>query len=100
MPGGWALIGTSACLGIGSLCLGHREHRRKRALAILSIGLALLAVGRITEERGKEGYGLPFVVIGGFTVAVAHGVNRRLCLACRACQMAPQEEKNRRRDYP
>lgn len=82
----WLLIGISALLGIGSLCMGHREHRRKRALAILSFGLALIVLGRIAEEREMEGIGVPFVVVGGFTIAAAHILNRKLCLSCRLCQ--------------
>ncbi len=82
----WMLISISALLGIWSLCMGHREHRHKRALAILSFGLALVVLGRIAEEREMEGVGVPFVVLGGFTIASAHLLNRKLCRSCRLCQ--------------
>src|SRR5690349_16997900 len=36
----WALFGLSAIVGVSSLCFGYREHRSRRALAILAVGLA------------------------------------------------------------
>lgn len=82
----WTLLGLSASLGISSLCWGYREHRRKRALLYLASGLALLASGRIAEERGSVPWGVGLVVLGGVTVATSHLINRRLCKSCRVCQ--------------
>jgi hypothetical protein len=84
----WALVGLSAVLGTASLCLGYRAHRSRRALALLAAGLALLAAGRIAEEREWEPWGVPLVVAAGLTVGAAHLVNRRLCRACRPCSAA------------
>jgi hypothetical protein len=33
-PVEWALVAMSAVLGTSAICLGYREHRRRRALAI------------------------------------------------------------------
>lgn len=82
----WALIGLAALLGVTSLCLGYREHRSRRALAVLGIGLTLLALGRILETRGAGWYGVPILVLGGLVLAVAHLINRHLCRTCRACE--------------
>jgi hypothetical protein len=82
----WLLVGTCAALGIASICLGHREHKRKRAAALLCLGLSLLAVGRVSEERALGRYSVVIVVLGGLAVAASHVVNRRLCMACRTCQ--------------
>jgi hypothetical protein len=81
----WMLVGLSAALGITSLCLGYREHRSRRALGVLGIGLALLALGRILEGQHIEPWGVPIVVAGGLTMAGAHLLNRRLCHDCREC---------------
>jgi hypothetical protein len=81
----WALVGSSAVLGISSLCLGRREHGSRRALAVLSVGLALLVLGRMMEQLHIGVWGVIIVVLGGVTVAGAHFLNRRLCQACRAC---------------
>lgn len=85
-PVEWALVALSATLGIGSLCLGYRAHRSRRALAVLSAGLALLVLGRVAEERGWELYGVPLMVCGGLTIMTAHFINLRLCRACRVCR--------------
>ena len=81
----WLLIGLSAVLGISSLCLGYRSHRSRRALATLSVGLALVVIGHIAEERAGEWIGISLLVLGGCTVASAHWINRRLCNSCTRC---------------
>ena len=85
-PVEWTLMGVSALLGCSSLCLGYREHRSRRALLVLSVGLALLVLGRVSEERGWEPYGMPLMVCGGLIIAISHLINRKLCHLCRACQ--------------
>jgi hypothetical protein len=82
----WALLGVSALLGSSSLCLGYREHRKRQALLILSLGLTALVMGRVLEEHHLEAAGVVGVVLGGCTVAAAHFVNRRLCQSCRSCR--------------
>lgn len=81
----WGLLGLSATLGVSSLCLGYREHRSRRALTILAVGLFLLALGRISEEREWGRWAVLAVVAGGCTVAASHFLNRRLCHTCRRC---------------
>jgi hypothetical protein len=85
----WALVGLSTLLGLASLCLGYRLHRSRQGVAVLAVGVALLALGRVAEARDVEPWGVPLVVIGGISVAAAHLVNRRLCRACRRCQQEP-----------
>ena len=81
----WALVGLSAVLGVASLCLGYRQHRSRRALALLAAGLGLLASGRIAEGQGAHRWGVPLVVLGGVGVAASHLLNRRLCQTCGTC---------------
>jgi hypothetical protein len=88
----WGLIGISLLLGVGSLCLGFRRHRRRRALMILATGFALLASGRIAEVREREHLGVALIVMGGITVAGSHLVNRRLCRSCRVCHSPSETE--------
>lgn len=88
----WALLGASALLGSSSLCLGYREHRKRPALLILSLGLTALVLGRVLEERHFEAAGVAGVVLGGCTVAAAHFLNRRLCRACRICRVEKREK--------
>lgn len=92
----WGLLGLSALLGVSSLCLGFREHGRRSALAILAVGLSLMALGRISEERQWGCASVLVVVFGGSTIAASHLLNRRLCHACRRCRSEDEDrsEKN------
>lgn len=81
----WTLIGLSAVLGVSSLCLGFKEHKSRRALAVLAAGLTLIVLGRVIEEHNLGPWGIPTLVLGGVTIAGAHLLNRKLCLDCRAC---------------
>ncbi len=88
----WLLLALSATLGISSLCLGFRAHRSRRALAVLAVGLALAATGRIAEHGGSTPFlphlpGVALLVVGGVLVALSHGLNFYLCRACLACHV-------------
>ena len=79
----WALITLSAVLGVSSICLGYRRHRSRWALIVLSVGLALLVLGRIIHESSAEGIlGVALLVAGGLVIAASHVINRRLCNSC------------------
>lgn len=95
----WGLLALSASLGVSSLCLGYREHRSRRALAVLAVGLSLLALGRISEEREWGRWAVLVVVAGGSTVAASHLLNRRLCRTCRRCRIE-DEQKGKTHDEP
>lgn len=81
-----ALMGTSAAIGTIGLGLGFRRHGSGRALALLAVGLGLLALGRLAEARGTAAFGPVAVVAGGLAIAGGHRLNRRLCRACPACR--------------
>lgn len=75
----WALVGSSAGLGISSLVRSYRRHQRRLALVVLTLGLLLLVLGRLTEEAGGHGHGgVVLVVLGGLVVALAHFLNHHL----------------------
>lgn len=88
----WGLLGLSALLGSSSLALGYREHRKRQALLILSLGLTALVTGRLLEESHFETAGVIGVVLGGCTVAAAHFLNRHLCRTCRTCRIQKQTQ--------
>lgn len=85
-PVEWALIGASATLGTFSLCLGFKEHRSRRALAVLAIALALLVMGRVSHHHLQaQPWGVVLLVLGGLTMMSAHILNHYLCRSCRRC---------------
>lgn len=84
-PVEWALLSCSAVLGTLSLCVGFREHKRRRVFGLLGLALAFLVAGRILHEQHLGWWGPIFMVLGGFTMMSAHLLNRTLCRSCRAC---------------
>ncbi|HEX9998798.1 MAG TPA: MerC domain-containing protein [Abditibacterium sp.] len=88
-PVEWGLLAASGVLGTLSLCVGFREHRRRRVFGVLGIALAFLAAGRIFHEHFHdhplENWGIVFMVLGGLTMMSAHLLNRLLCRSCRVC---------------
>lgn len=76
----WALVGSSAVIGVTALRRGYPYHRHPLPTAVLGSGLLCLVVGRLRE--GHEG-GLLLVVLGGLLVAVAHFLNHRLTCQAR-----------------
>ena len=89
-----ALIAASAALGTISLGLGFRRHRSGRALAVLAVGLGLLALGRFAEARDAETWGVVAVVSGGLSIAGSHQLNRRLCRRCPAYRIGNGEARS------
>lgn len=80
----WVLLTISVTLATSSLCMGYREHRSRRPLTVLSVGVTMLLVGRFTEHYGLK-WGAIFAVSGGLSLAGAHWLNRMLCRSCHAC---------------
>ncbi len=80
----WALFGTSAFFGITSLFWGFRRHRRRDALAILFLGLAVIGAGRWADSAsGSVSHAAPYLLlVGGLTVAFSHFRNLRFCRNC------------------
>lgn len=85
-PVEWALLAASATLGTSSLCLGFREHGKRRVFAVLGLALSLLVAGRIVHEHHLGWWGPVLMVLGGFTMMSAHLINHRLCRSCRVCR--------------
>lgn len=85
-PAEWSLVLLAGILGLTSLCMGYRIHKRRLAIAALGAGLFLLAVGRVAERQEQDSLGITLVVLGGLTIAGAHLINRWLCKTCPVCK--------------
>lgn len=81
----WALLGVSTLLGVSSLCLGLRKHGSRRAMAILAVGLAIIAAGCLADSAGLGRWEALLMLGGSLLMALAHVVNFLLCRACRFC---------------
>lgn len=79
----WTFVVSGLVLGSASLIPSFRRlHRRWLPLTLFGAGVALWMGARLLASEGWE---LLFVLGGAASVATAHLVNRRLCLACRSC---------------
>ncbi|MGO8671445.1 MAG: MerC domain-containing protein [Capsulimonadaceae bacterium] len=87
----WSLFGLSAVVGTSSLCLGYRIHFNPIAIRLLAVGLAVLALGRLADERHWTPFYVVLLVAGGLTVAMSHYFNHRLCCSCQGCTNAEHE---------
>ncbi len=95
--GGWlvserstfALIGLAVAVCVLALSIGFRAHGRWAPVALGAIGLGLLVIGELAEDRvGELGVAIG---LGGSAVLVgAHVANRRFCAACAACSASEQ----------
>lgn len=75
----------SAILAISSICWGIKQHKNKNILFLLSIGLALLTLGRYAHENDWGLKGVIILVAGGLTIAATHWINNKLCDSCKVC---------------
>ena len=80
-----ALMGLSILIGIASLGLGYRAHRRRRIVVILAVGIGMLILGRSAEGWEAEPVGTALMIGGGLTIATSHLLGRRLRRSCVAC---------------
>ncbi|MDR3690351.1 MAG: MerC domain-containing protein [Fimbriimonas sp.] len=81
----WGLFGCSTAMGLTSMHCGRRIHRKNAGIAVCSTGLAILALGRIGEDRHWGWFCVPTLVVGGLLMAAAHFVNMYHCRKCPAC---------------
>lgn len=92
IDGGWlvsersafALIGLVAAVGSLALTLGFRAHRRWAPVALGAMGIGLLLIGELAEDR-VGGFGVAIGLGGSAVMVGAHFANRRLCAACAEC---------------
>lgn len=82
----WGLFGCSAFIGMTSMHVGKKLHRKRIAFAVCAIGVTMLGLGRIGEERHWGWIGVPVLVLGGMVVASSHFVNMHLCRRCSICE--------------
>lgn len=81
----WGLFGCSAAIGATSVHRGRRIHGKRTAQLVCSVGLAMLAIGRIGDERHWGSWVFLALVAGGLVIASAHLINLDLCRTCLAC---------------
>ena len=77
-----AFVCASVAMGLVSLGMGARIHRRRRLFVLVGIAVVLIAAGRCAPHRIAE---LSLVSGGAAVLAAAHVVNFRLCRRCRHC---------------
>ncbi|HYO73808.1 MAG TPA: MerC domain-containing protein [Archangium sp.] len=74
------VLALAAVFGVASFVPGFRQHRDWRVLALGAAGLALLGLAQTVLPEGVAE--MAMTVVGGTTLVVAHGLNRRRCRDC------------------
>ena len=88
----WMLLIFSAILGILSLCFGFKKHKSLKAFSLLSTGLVLIVIGRLTHHHYHTiklfhfDLYIVFLLTGGLLVSLSHWLNNRLCSSCIPCK--------------
>lgn len=81
----WSIVATSLALGVITLFPGYRQHRRRRSLVVFTAGISLILIARLAYDEWPA-IELITVLAGGVLIAIAHGINRRLCRTCPGCR--------------
>ena len=73
-----------------TLFRGYLKHRKFRVPAIFLLGLLFLALrpGAFHHDHVHEGEAMHFVLaaLAGFSLAIGHWLNLRLCKSCPSCK--------------
>ncbi|MGZ3458177.1 MAG: MerC domain-containing protein, partial [Archangium sp.] len=72
-----AVVALAAVLGMASFVPGFRQHRDWRVLVLGAAGLGLLVLAQVAVHEGAAE--MAVTMMGGATLVVAHGLNRRRC---------------------
>lgn len=73
-----AFVVFATLLGLTTMTIGYRRHRMVRAWALLLPGLALIWAGSFTRLHDHGWAHGVVMVLGGFALAGAHGINLRM----------------------
>lgn len=89
----WGLVGTTVAIATLAIVRGYLRHRRRLPAAIVFSGLALVLVGRLSEEAALL-LAPVLTTVGGVTVALGHWRNHRASCQC-PCHGARQRPTGR-----
>jgi intracellular septation protein A len=82
----WFFVGLSIMIGTISLLVSHfLLHKQLKPIMIFLVGIILILIARLFFEENLF-IELPTVLLGGFSIAGAHLINRKLCQNCLSCQ--------------
>ena len=74
----------SSVLAFFSVCWGYRLHEREHLFALVTLASSFLVSGIIFYHKTLTGFIL--LGIGGFSLALTHYINYKLCEDCGHCE--------------
>ena len=84
------ILTVTLLIAAPTLFRGYLRHRKFRVPAIFLLGLLFLALrpGAFHHDHAHEGELMHFVLaaLAGFSLAVGHWLNLRLCKSCPSCK--------------
>lgn len=88
----WVMLIFSLILGLSSLCFGYKKHKSLKALSLLSVGIFLLLIGKLSHEHYQHNNKFEFDIynailgMGGILISISHWLNNKLCKKCSNCK--------------
>ena len=88
----WVMLILTLILGLSSLCFGYKKHRSLKALSLLSVGIFLLLIGKLSHEHYLHNNKFEFDIynailgLGGILISASHWLNNKLCKNCSNCK--------------
>lgn len=86
----WAFVVAALGIGLLSLCHGYiKHHRRRRVLALFSVGISLMLLTRLLLEESAPAE-VPLVLTSASLIGGTHFLNLQLCRTHRPCHTGGQ----------
>jgi hypothetical protein len=86
----YVLLGFSFLFNITNACIGYRQHKSNKAIAVLAVGLFTFVVGKLLHHHNNhQGFQFDlfnfFMICGGLLIALSSFINDKLCNRCKKC---------------
>ena len=73
------LLSFAGLFGISAICFGYKKHKQISAPFLISAGLFILVIGRITHHETMNSWHTAMMVLAGLLLVSGHFVNNKLC---------------------
>jgi hypothetical protein len=81
------LMALALIFGIISICAGFKAHKRLSGPFMISCGLFLLLMGRMSHSSHMSDIHLPIMIFASIFLILGHFINNRLCNShCPRCK--------------
>ena len=81
------LFSLALLFGVISICAGFKKHKQYSGPFMISVGLFLLMLGRLSHNSNLSSVHLPIMILASLVLITGHFINNRLCnIHCPKCK--------------